>query len=365
MNYNVNGIAFSKEDLETIDLTEIKVNSISRSHLFYIPTKGKNAFLLIRAGDFIEQEFVDKYTAKGMQSVYELHVANPLEIEIYDSMLRSLDSAKNEKDRQRIGESIAKKFGQDYWQENESSFLTFALTCFDHYYFLDDAAVDKMHKTSMTLYSRAIIGAAISVMSCLIHRIVDPYFIKDLYNTVFIMDYGLLDADEFTYTLSIACETERNNPGQGSTYLENSKRSDKEKNTFKMHPQISADYVETQKGKFFNPEVVDIIKYHHEKADGTGFPNGFSYSVMSDMETFLMFCDFMVPFGEHIFQKGDGINVIKNAFTVLGENEQMNSVPVKKIMAKWKSVMDWAVVEIIEEEEETEENDSADLVEAA
>ena len=94
-------------------------------------------------------------------------------------MLRSLDSAKNEKDRQRIGESIAKKFGQDYWQENESSFLTFALTCFDHYYFLDEAAVDKMHKTSMTLYSRAIIGAAISVMSCLIHRVVDPYFIKD------------------------------------------------------------------------------------------------------------------------------------------------------------------------------------------
>ena len=49
---------------------------------------------------------------------------------------------------------------------------------------------------------------------------------------------------------------------------------------------------------------------------------------------------------------------------MLGENEKMNSVPVKKIMAKWKSVMDWAIVEIVEEEE-TEENDSADLVEAA
>jgi hypothetical protein len=348
MNYNVNGIAFSKEDLETIALSEIKVNSISRSHLFYIPTNGKNAFLLIRAGDFIEQEFVDKYIAKGMQSVYELHVAEPSEIEIYDSILRDLDSAKNEKDRQRIGEVLSRKFGQDYWQETEKSFLTFALTCFDHYYFLDESAVDKMHKTSMTLYSRAIIGSAISVINCLIHRVVDPYFIKDLYNTVFIMDYGLLDADEFTYTLSIACENERNNPGSGMTYLENSKRSDNEKNIFKMHPKLSAEYIETQKEKFFNPEVVDIINYHHEKADGSGFPNGFSYSAMSDMETFLMFSDYMVPFGEHVFQKGDGLNVIKSAFEALSSNEEMNSVPVKKIMRKWNSVMDWAIIEKVE-----------------
>jgi hypothetical protein len=343
MNYNVNGIAFSKEDLETIDLSQIKVNTISRSHLFFIPSNGKNAFLMIRAGDFIEQEFIDKYAAKGMHSVFELQVASPKEIEIYNSMFKNLDSAKNEKDRQRIGETIAKKFGEDYWQPSESSFLTFALTCFDHYYFLDEAAVDKMHKTSMTLYSRAIIGAAISVMSCFTHKIVDPYFIKDLYNTVFIMDYGLLDADEFTYTLSLACEAERNNPGEGSTYLKNSNRSEKEKNIFQMHSVMSAEFVETQKDKFFNPEVVDIIKYHHEKSDGSGFPLGFSYSAMSDMETFLMFSDYMVPFGEHIFQKGDGMNVIKKPFVLLRDNEKLTSIPVNKIMTKWESVMDWSI----------------------
>ncbi len=359
MNYNVNGIAFSKEDLKTIALKDIKVNSISRSHLFYIPPKGKNAFLMIRAGDFIEQEFVDKYSAKGMESVWELQVATPEEINEFELILRSLDSSKNEKERLIISESIVKKFGEKYWKESESSFLSFALTCFDHYYFLDQSVVDKMHKTSMTLYSRAILSAAISVMSCLVHRVVDAYFIKDLYNAVFIMDYGLLDADEFSYTLSLACETERNNPGQGMVYLEENNRSEQEKKLFRSHPIVSAEYIESQKGKFHNPEVTDIIRYHHEKADGSGFPVGFSYSAMSDMETFLTFSDYMVPFGEHIFQKGDGVFVIKKAFALLSENDDLSMIPVNKIMTRWESAMNWAIQ--LQEEKLDESRQTAEV----
>ncbi len=58
MEFNVKGITFRKDELSTIDLDKIEVNTISRSHFFFIPANGKTAILLLRAGDFVEQEFV-------------------------------------------------------------------------------------------------------------------------------------------------------------------------------------------------------------------------------------------------------------------------------------------------------------------
>lgn len=343
MTYTVNGITFSKEELVTISLDEIKVNTISRSHLFYLSPGAKNAFLLVRAGDLVEQEFIDKYKAKGLQSVYELHVAELEDIQAYKDLFKSLETSKNEKERQIIAQSIAKKFGQDYWQESEKSILSFTLTCYEHFYKFDPSVIQKLQEKSMTLYSRAILGSAISVMTCFVHRICDPYFIKDLYNSVFVMDYGLLEADEFTYTLAFACETERNNPGQGLNYLIENKRSKEEQELFLNHPIISSNFAAKNLEIFFNPEIVDVIKYHHEKVDGSGFPEGFSYSAMSDFETFLMFSDYIIPFGEHIFQKGDGRFVIKKAFSFLSGGEQMYSIPLKKILSRFESMMDWSI----------------------
>ena len=82
MKFNVKGITFSKDELSTIALKEIDINTISRSHLFFIPSSGKAAFMLLRAGDFIEPEFIEKYLDRGMESIYQLEVAN-----VDDSML--------------------------------------------------------------------------------------------------------------------------------------------------------------------------------------------------------------------------------------------------------------------------------------
>lgn len=351
MKYTVNGITFSKDELDTISLDEIKVNSISHSHLFYLSPGAKNAFLLLRAGDLVEEEFLNKYKEKGLKSIYELPVAEVEDIDFYRELFRNLEQARNEKERQVIAQSIAKKFGEDYWQESNKSILSYALTCYEHFYKFNPEVIQKLQEKSMTLYSRAILGAAISVMTCLVHRICDPYFIKDLYNSVFVMDYGLLEADEFTYTLAFACETERNNPGQGLNYLRENNRSKEEQELFLNHPIISSEFAAKNIDIFFNPEIVDVIKYHHEKVDGSGFPEGFSYSAMSDFETFLMFSDYIVPFGEHIFQKGDGRFVIKKAFSFLSGGEQMYSIPLKKILVKFESMMNWSInkIEINEE----------------
>ena len=50
-------------------------------------------------------------------------------------------------------------------------------------------------------------------------------FIKDLYNTAYLLDYGFIAYGSFPYVLAHACEVERNGPGQGVEYLRKLKRS--------------------------------------------------------------------------------------------------------------------------------------------
>ncbi len=343
MNFEVNGIAFSKEELSTIALKDLSVGIISHAHLFYIPAKSKNAFMILRAGDYIDQEFVDNYTQKGITSFYALEIATSSEISEYKTLFASLNSAYNEKERKIVAQRIMKKFGNDYWTESKSSYLSFVLPCFENFYNLPESVVEKYQNTSLTLYSRAMISASLSVMTCFVHKIVDPNFIKDLYNLIFVLDYGLLEGDKFTYSLVVACEAERNIPGTGISKLQTMNRPTEEIDLFTQHPSQSAKYIETLKDNFAYPEIIDVVQYHHEKGDGSGFPSGVSYSGIGDFETFQMFCDYLVPFQEHVYKKGDGANIIKAEFLKVKNNEDMSSLPINKILIKWESCMDWTI----------------------
>jgi len=48
---------------------------------------------------------------------------------------------------------------------------------------------------------------------------------------------------------------------------------------FKQHPEIGADFLEKNKNTLFDDEfetkmVIDIVRYHHERPDGSGYPYG-------------------------------------------------------------------------------------------
>lgn len=353
MSFEVNGITFSKEELAIIAMKDLKIGSISHVHLFFIPASGKSAFLILRAGDYIDQEFVDKYTHKGMSSFHALEVAKTEEISLYRSLFASLKNTMNEKERLRFSQNILKQFGTDFWKDSQVSILSYSLTCFEQFYNLPDNVVEKYKNTSLTLYSRAMISASMSIITCFAHRITDLAFIKDLYNAIFALDYGLLEEESFSYAVISACEAERNAPGTGIVKLQSINRSAAEITFFRNHPTKSAEFIETMKDRFQNPEVIDIIRYHHEKGDGSGFPNEISYSGISDIETFQMFCDYIVPFNEHIYKKGDGA-VLRQEFEKLKNNDEMLSLPVNKVIAKWEACMSWAVKEKPQEVNEQE-----------
>jgi hypothetical protein len=343
MEFNVKGITFNKEELTTIALTDIKVDTISRAHFFHILPGGKRAVLLLRAGDYVESAFISKYIEKGMVSLYQLEICSEEDLSEYKMMWAELRAARTQRAQFLLRDSIIKKIAHDFWNSNEKSFLSFMIACFEEFYVYDIDVLEKYQRLSMVLYSRALLTSAISSLTALCNGYVDHKFVKDFYNTSFIMDYGLIEYEDFNYALSLASESERNIPGSGLSTLEKYNRSEGEKILFTGHANISYEFAIQFADRFENPEVLDVIQMHHEKCDGSGFPNGYSYSALSDTETLLMFCDYLIPFQEHIFTVGDGQTILNGYLKQLNELEGKYLLPINKLMANWEMMMNWAI----------------------
>lgn len=346
MDFNVKGITFKLDELTTIKLSEIKTGTVSRAHYFHLLPGKKRAILLLRAGDFVEQSFIDKYSGKGLNSFYQLEVINQSDLDLYKSMWTQLKLARTQKEQFIIRDEIIKQLAQDYWASSEKSFLSFVISCFEEFYIYPPQILDRYQDVSMTLYTRALLISSVSCAVVLSNNYVDYKFIKDFYNTSFIMDYGLIEFGNFNYMLSMACESERNKPGSGIDLLKEKGCSSVEIQAFRDHPNVSLRAVNEFKSLFEYPEVLENIKMHHEKFDGSGFPNGFYYSAMSDTETLLTFCDYMIPFSEHIFSKGDGHQILSQYFEKIKKIDTQDQLPINKLISNWESVMGWAVKEI-------------------
>ncbi len=62
-----------EDELTTVSLSELRPGTLSSAHLFAF-IKGR-PFLLLRAGDVIDSDFVQKYTDRGVSSFKALVVA--------------------------------------------------------------------------------------------------------------------------------------------------------------------------------------------------------------------------------------------------------------------------------------------------
>ena len=342
MEFNVKGITFNKDDLSTVSLSDIKEDTISRCHYIHLLPGDRGALVLLRAGDYIEPEWIIKYRDKGLNSVYQIEVCSEEDLVEYKSMWRELKLARHQKEEFLLRDKIIKKVAQDFWVSDKKCFLSFVIACFEEFNIYDEVVINKYQRITMVLYHRAFLTSSISTLTALCNGYVDYKFIKDFYNTTFIMDYGLIEYENYNYALSLASESERNDPGSGIRCLEKYNRSESEKVLFVGHPNISYEFALNFKDQFNSPEILEVIQMHHEKCDGSGFPNGYSYSGMSDTETLLMFCDYFIPFKEHVFTFGDGDEILNDYFEKLNNFEGKYLLPINKLMANWKMMMNWA-----------------------
>ncbi|MDP4021272.1 HD domain-containing protein [Methylobacterium sp. NEAU 140] len=62
-----------------------------------------------------------------------------------------------------------------------------------------------------------------------------------------------------------------------------------EQRLMRRHPEIGAALLAAQGG--FEPAVIDVVRHHHERLDGTGYPDGLAGAAVSDAVRIVAICD--------------------------------------------------------------------------
>lgn len=331
MDYTIKGIAFNEKELVSVSLAQLRLNSISRSHLFYFPSSSSRPLLLLRAGDLIESAFIEKYTKKGLMSVACLEVADSTLIDKYSELFQKLKTTRGFKELRVVRSEFLEEIHKDWWKDpqDSKSFLAFIIACHDSFYIFDTKFENEYYNKSTQLYAKSLLAGSVSVLIGLIENYVDSAFLQDLYHICFFMDYGLI-SNEVDFVILDACEKERESFGSGIEYLKSIKR---DVTPFIDHPLVSYDFLKIHKDNLKHQELIDFVKLHHENADGAGFPEGRSYAMMSDAELILSFADTLISFEEKIYVNADIKKLFKDTLFKF-ENIVNTKYPNMSIMAK-------------------------------
>lgn len=344
MKHSIKGITFLEEELGTLRLAEISADSISPAHIFTM-VNGR-PFLLLRAGDYIDFEFIQKYQARGVVSFKCLRVAKEEDIQAWRAFFSKLKTCTSQRERLLLKDDFIRRFADQYWRYSDKSILALASACFKEFYSLPVDVVRNLQACSHVLYSRALLASSIAAVNCVFEEVLDYEFIQDIYNCAIMLDYGFVADGSFNYLLAQACEKERKRPGSGEAFLKNQEGMKKEYSVFTEHPLLSAELAREFASSFHYPEVIEHIAYHHEKTDGSGFPAGLCYGALARSETILIFADYLTPFEEMIFTEGDGSTILKESFVALNNLEDKNLVPINRILETWECALEWARNEI-------------------
>lgn len=344
----VSEISFDEKDLKTLSLSKLQVDIPAQSYLFL---KVQNKFyLMLRAADFIDAQFKNKYSVKGVESFFSLEICEQATIDNYHKHWTSLKNAKLEKEKVEVIESIFMELFQDYWSEDKStSFLNFLISCYDEFYHLDLSHIQKLQATSHVLYSRALQMGAHAVIAAMACGYTDFEFLKDLYNVSFVLDCGLVSSD-LNWNIIQACEHERNNPHIGKVALKNILKDPKDYELFINHPIKSEELAKQYQKNFCYPEIIWAIKVHHEKVNGTGFPKGLNYSTISTWEAVIQYADYVVAFKEKFYKANDGVECFKKTFQALFMSPHIKSLPVFKVLQSIAKRFEWAQNKLSKEE---------------
>lgn len=350
MPYTVNGITFTEDELTTVAMSDLRSGALSPAHLLmFIKDR---PFLLLRAGDLVDDLFLEKYSSQGVESFKALVIAPEKDVNDFKFAIRKFFKMAPEVEKLAARDEFTKLFGDRYWKKSRSGLLEFTKACFDELYALPMETFENVQETSYLLSSRALFSGSIAVASAIFENITDYNFLKDIYNAAFMMDFGLTQAENFNYYLMQACERERLSPGTGLIFLEEKNRPKAEKDIFFNHPRLGRDLCKEYEKEFTYPEVIDHIRFHHEKSDGSGFPSGHSYSGISRTETILSFADYMAPFREIIFTKSDGNELFESAFNGVKELERSQPTLLEPCLQSWESARKWALsAEVISDKE--------------
>lgn len=326
MSRSVQKNPFQNLALQEVSTDEVLTMSLASGDLF-AKISDSRIFRLKRAGDFLDDEWKEKI--KKSKSLLQYSYSNPEVKKVLNFRLkRWMDVTDSEEFEVELS-SLLKEIQQLI--QKDASIFDLCL-CFFEAFKPDDKIIHQFQNSHVILYRRAHIVATLAsvfALSCGYH---DPCFIKDLYQVAWVMDYGLVSAD-FSYWVALATQAERVKAGSGIDFLSSKNASSAEIELFKTHPFRSFEKAQGLL-ELNNPEILSSILRHHEKKDGSGFPQGIPYSLISDWEAILVFADQFVAYEEEELEEQ-----FKSPLRVLWKEVQsypLELLPIQRVMSKIK-----------------------------
>ena len=290
----------------------------------------------------MEEEFILKYKKKGLESIYQLPVISDETLTKFQGQWERFKNCRNQNEQYLMRDDIVGAVANTFLKENDKSFLSFVISCFDEFYHCPKEVIDNLQARSMTIYTRSLLMSSLSTIILLSNGHVDYHFLKDFYNLCYLLDLGLMQEGQLSFLITQACEKERNHPGSGLSYLRDTVNNLSDLGKFKSHPELSYEVSSKYKDSFQYPEILDLIKIHHEKQNGSGFPRALNSTMLSSTEMMLIAVEYIVPFKEHIFLKGDGKEVLSEYFDNIKKLENYKELPIQNILMNWGAIFGWA-----------------------
>lgn len=247
-----------------------------------ISWKGK--LNLCSAGDVIDHAYFLKFTKthSSFPCKYKMYFWN---VDKFSYFIRELKETRSHSGRDKTRVQFLNWFRKTFWLgKMEGSLLDLMEGAHRSFYDLPQEIAGEWKEKSLDLFRVYSLQGALLVCFSIALGYVDHRMLKDIYHLPFFFDAGLLKNLNFNTVTAISEDWK--DKGQPLNIFTN--ESDKEE--FKNHAGKAYEFYPEVEKRFFNMKsLLPIISRHHEKVDGSGFPNGVNWSELSDLEALVIF----------------------------------------------------------------------------
>lgn len=331
---SVAGLDFNTSKLETIKLRELQGKILSPGHLFYYSDKFKKYFLMMRAGELLTQEFIDKQINRGIESFKILRSSDPVHVGKYKNWLNRLKDPLDTYDLLEVKQNIVDDFLlKSIKGEYLGSRLDFITACYE--VFRDDKnkkILDGVYEQSALAFNRSLQMGGYAIPLLLMMEYVDFQFLKEVYQVLFLLDCSLFETG-MEHNFTQASELENQRAGRGLKFLKS--KSEKKWERFISHPlkgflKAKRDYQHL----FSFPNILKVVKKHHERANGSGFPHALENRQIRDWESIVILMDYLIDYSEVDFMPEDNVHAFSNLLERKLKTANLHEINFKRILTR-------------------------------
>jgi hypothetical protein len=318
-----------KKKIETISLDVLEKIGLVTTDIFSILGQSKKEVTLLKAGEYVLPEFIDKFRAKGITSFYVRNIFSPEENNFWLALWKKIESCQKQNDYEnyQVRNEFIKEFKEIFFDEKkEASLLSYVSTTHQYFSQVSNDFLYQYAQKNYLLFKRSMVVASLSLPLVLSFGYGDLNFLKDIYNITLLLSYHLAD-EKFTVTIKNALSLEGMEKGLGVKYLR--LKSPQEIEFVTNLEEIS--HVSDVVYSYQFEQIKDLILFYKSLIVNTEHENKIFESEIPDWMSAVIFIDKIIHYDEFEFKKGDAKGYLKNTLEKKCDNRFLKSYGFRKL----------------------------------